>query len=104
MAEWNTALDGYQKPTNAPVPTYAQVVGVVNAKAEPRDYMITAAGGLPGETMKNWRCKTTNSYDLEFGFSCMGYEIAGGWGAAMADPTRDVIVMVGDGSIHADEF
>ena len=98
MAEWNTALDGYQKPTNAPVPTYAQVVGVVNKKAEPRDYMITAAGGLPGETMKNWRCKTTNSYDLEFGFSCMGYEIAGGWGAKMADPTRDVIVMVGDGS------
>ena len=98
MAEWNAALDGYQKPTNAPVPTYAQVVGVVNAKAAPRDYMITAAGGLPGETMKNWRCKTTNSYDLEFGFSCMGYEIAGGWGAKMADPTRDVIVMVGDGS------
>lgn len=98
MAQWNEALDGYQKPTNAPVPTYAQVVGVVNRKAEPRDYMLTAAGGLPGETMKNWRCKTTNSYDLEFGFSCMGYEIAGGWGAKMADPTRDVIVMVGDGS------
>jgi 3D-(3,5/4)-trihydroxycyclohexane-1,2-dione acylhydrolase (decyclizing) len=98
MAEWNAALDGYQRPTNAPVPTYAQVVGVVNAKAALRDYMITAAGGLPGETMKNWRCKTTNSYDLEFGFSCMGYEIAGGWGAKMADPTRDVIVMVGDGS------
>jgi 3D-(3,5/4)-trihydroxycyclohexane-1,2-dione acylhydrolase (decyclizing) len=98
MADWNTALDGYQKPTNAPVPTYAQVVGVVNKKADPRDYMLTAAGGLPGETMKNWRCKTTNSYDLEFGFSCMGYEIAGGWGAKMADPSRDVIVMVGDGS------
>ncbi len=98
MAEWNAALDGYQKHTNAPVPTYAQVVGVVNKKAAPTDYMITAAGGLPGETMKNWRCKTANSYDLEFGFSCMGYEIAGGWGAAMADPSRDVIVMVGDGS------
>jgi 3D-(3,5/4)-trihydroxycyclohexane-1,2-dione acylhydrolase (decyclizing) len=98
MAEWNAALDGYQKPTNAPVPTYAQVVGVVNKKAAPTDYMITAAGGLPGETMKNWRCKTVNSYDLEFGFSCMGYEIAGGWGAAMADPSRETIVMVGDGS------
>ncbi|MFN0191643.1 MAG: 3D-(3,5/4)-trihydroxycyclohexane-1,2-dione acylhydrolase (decyclizing) [Aestuariivirga sp.] len=98
MADWNKALDGYQKATNAPVPTYAQVVGAVNRKAAPRDYLITAAGGLPGETMKNWRCKTANSYDLEFGFSCMGYEIAGGWGAAMADPTRDVIVMVGDGS------
>ena len=98
MAAWNTALDGYQKPTNAPVPTYAQVVGAVNRKAAATDYMITAAGGLPGETMKNWRCRTTNSYDLEFGFSCMGYEIAGGWGAKMADPSRDVIVMVGDGS------
>jgi 3D-(3,5/4)-trihydroxycyclohexane-1,2-dione acylhydrolase (decyclizing) len=98
MAEWNAALDGYQKPTNDPVPTYGQVVGAVNRKAAPTDYMLTAAGGLPGETMKNWRCKTTNSYDLEFGFSCMGYEIAGGWGAKMADPSRDVIVMVGDGS------
>jgi 3D-(3,5/4)-trihydroxycyclohexane-1,2-dione acylhydrolase (decyclizing) len=98
FALWNTARDGYQMPTNAPVPTYAQVVGVVNAKAGERDYMITAAGGLPGETMKNWRVKAPNTYDLEFGFSCMGYEIAGGWGAAMADPTRDTIVMVGDGS------
>ena len=98
MAKWNAALDGYQKVTNAPVPSYAQVVGVVNRKADVRDYMLTAAGGLPGETMKNWRVKSANSYDLEFGFSCMGYEIAGGWGAAMADPTRDVIVMVGDGS------
>jgi 3D-(3,5/4)-trihydroxycyclohexane-1,2-dione acylhydrolase (decyclizing) len=98
MAQWNAAIDSYQKPTNAAIPTYAQIVGVVNRKAASRDYMLTAAGGLPGETMKNWRCKTTNSYDLEFGFSCMGYEIAGGWGAAMADPTRDVIVMLGDGS------
>jgi 3D-(3,5/4)-trihydroxycyclohexane-1,2-dione acylhydrolase (decyclizing) len=98
MAAWNKALDGYQKPTNAPVPTYAQVVGVVNRKAGERDYMITAAGGLPGETMKNWRVKSANSFDVEFGYSCMGYEIAGGWGAAMADPTRDTIVMVGDGS------
>jgi 3D-(3,5/4)-trihydroxycyclohexane-1,2-dione acylhydrolase (decyclizing) len=98
MADWNRAIDGYQKPTNSPVPSYAQVVGAVNRKAAPTDYMLTAAGGLPGETMKNWRCKTTNSYDLEFGFSCMGYEIAGGWGAKMADPSRDVIVMVGDGS------
>jgi 3D-(3,5/4)-trihydroxycyclohexane-1,2-dione acylhydrolase (decyclizing) len=98
FAQWDKALDGYQKPTNAPVPTYAQVVGVVNRKAGKRDYMITAAGGLPGETMKNWRVKSPHSFDLEFGFSCMGYEIAGGWGAAMADPTRETIVMVGDGS------
>ena len=98
FAAWNKALDGYQKPTNAAIPTYAQVVGVVNAKAGIRDYMITAAGGLPGETMKNWRVKSPNTFDCEFGFSCMGYEIAGGWGARMADESREVIVMVGDGS------
>ena len=98
FAMWNTALDGYQQPTNAPVPTYAQVVGAVNRKAGERDYVITAAGGLPGELMKNWRVKSPNTFDVEFGFSCMGYEIAGGWGAAMADPSRQTIVMVGDGT------
>ena len=98
FARWNTALDGYQKPTNAPVPTYAQVVGIVNSKARERDLLITAAGGLPGEVMKNWRVKAPNTFDCEFGFSCMGYEIAAGWGAAMADPTRTPIVMIGDGT------
>ncbi|GLR52764.1 3D-(3,5/4)-trihydroxycyclohexane-1,2-dione acylhydrolase (decyclizing) [Shinella yambaruensis] len=98
FARWNEALDGYQKPTNAPVPTYAQVVGIVNAKAGERDLLITAAGGLPGEVMKNWRVKAPNTFDCEFGFSCMGYEIAAGWGAAMADPTRTPIVMIGDGT------
>ena len=95
---WNALLDGLQKPTNAPVPTYAQVVGVVNAKAGERDLLITAAGGLPGEVMKNWRVKAPGTFDCEFGFSCMGYEISAGWGAAMADPTRTPVVMVGDGT------
>ncbi len=98
FAGWNSLLDGLQKPTNAPVPTYAQVVGVVNAKAGERDLLVTAAGGLPGEVMKNWRVKAPGTFDCEFGFSCMGYEIAAGWGAAMADPTRTPIVMVGDGT------
>lgn len=98
FAKWNTLLDGFQKPTNDPVPTYAQVVGVVNAKAGDRDLIITAAGGLPGEVMKNWRVKAPNTFDCEFGFSCMGYEIAAGWGAAMADPCRTPIVMIGDGT------
>jgi 3D-(3,5/4)-trihydroxycyclohexane-1,2-dione acylhydrolase (decyclizing) len=98
FATWNAALDTYQKPTNAPVPTYAQVVGVVNSHAGERDYLVAAAGGLPGEVMKNWRVKQPNSFDCEFGFSCMGYEIAAGWGAAMADPSRVPIVMVGDGT------
>jgi 3D-(3,5/4)-trihydroxycyclohexane-1,2-dione acylhydrolase (decyclizing) len=98
FTRWNALLDGFQKPTNDPRPTYAQVVGVVNAKADDGDLLIAAAGGLPGEVMKNWRVKQPNTFDCEFGFSCMGYEIAAGWGAAMADPTRRPIVMVGDGT------
>jgi 3D-(3,5/4)-trihydroxycyclohexane-1,2-dione acylhydrolase (decyclizing) len=98
FAAWNDTLDTVQRPTNAPVPTYAQVVGVVNARAGERDRVITAAGGLPGEVTKGWRVKAPGTFDCEFGYSCMGYEIAGGWGAAMADPSREVIVMTGDGS------
>jgi len=98
FAKWNDALDGFQKPTNDPIPTYAQVIGVVNAKAADKDLLITAAGGLPGEVMKNWRVKAPNTFDCEFGFSCMGYEISAGWGAAMADPGRTPIVMIGDGT------
>ena len=80
------------------MPTYAQVVAVVNKKAGERDLMVTAAGGLPGEVTKGWRVKAPGTFDCEFGYSCMGYEVAGGWGAAMADETRTPIVMVGDGS------
>jgi 3D-(3,5/4)-trihydroxycyclohexane-1,2-dione acylhydrolase (decyclizing) len=98
FARWNALLDGFQKPTNDPVPTYAQVVGMVNAKAGDGDLLIAAAGGLPGEVMKNWRVKQPNTFDCEFGFSCMGYEIAAGWGAAIADPARTPIVMIGDGT------
>jgi 3D-(3,5/4)-trihydroxycyclohexane-1,2-dione acylhydrolase (decyclizing) len=98
MAIWNKAVDGFKTPTNAPVATYGQIVGMVNDKAGERDVVVSAAGGLPGEINKVWRAKSTSTVDLEYGFSCMGYEVAGGWGAAMADPTRDTIVMVGDGS------
>ncbi len=96
---WNALLDTHQKPTNAAVPTYSHVVGMVNAWAAPNDTMVTAAGGLPGETAKGWRVKNPNTFDLEFGFSAMGYEIAGGWGHAMAkNGDGETIVMVGDGS------
>ena len=98
MAIWNAAVDGYKKPTNAALATYGQIVGMVSDKAEPRDYVLSAAGGLPGELNKVWRTKSPNTFDVEYGFSCMGYEVAGGWGAAMADPTRNTFVMVGDGS------
>ncbi len=64
FATWDKMLDGFQKPTNSPVPTYAQIVGVVNGKAGERDYAITASGGLPGEMMKNWRVKSANSFDV----------------------------------------
>jgi 3D-(3,5/4)-trihydroxycyclohexane-1,2-dione acylhydrolase (decyclizing) len=101
--EWDALLDGLQTPSNAPVPSYAQVVHAVNAAAGENDTLIAAAGGLPGEVAKGWRVKAPNTFDLEFGFSCMGYEIAAGWGHAMANGGPGglggtPIVMVGDGT------
>ena len=98
MAEWDALVDDYQKPTNAEVPTYAQVIATVHAGARPTDPIVTAAGGLPGELVKGWRVKAPNTFDCEFGFSCMGYEIAAGWGYAMARPGTTPIVMIGDGT------
>jgi len=98
FAAWNRLLDDHQKPSDNAMPTYAQVVGLVNEMAGENDRLITAAGGLPGEVSKGWRVKAPNTFDCEFGFSCMGYEVAGGWGAAMADEENTPIVMVGDGS------
>ena len=79
-------------------PTYAQVVGAVNRAAKPGDLALTAAGGLPGELNKVWKSRVPGDYDCEFGFSCMGYEIAGAVGAKMANPKREVFALVGDGS------
>jgi 3D-(3,5/4)-trihydroxycyclohexane-1,2-dione acylhydrolase (decyclizing) len=97
-AAWNQLIDQRSGPTNAELPSYAHVVGAVNRLAEPTDLALTAAGGFPGELCKNWRGKTVGTFDCEFGFSCMGYEIAGAWGAKIALPDRDVIAMCGDGS------
>jgi 3D-(3,5/4)-trihydroxycyclohexane-1,2-dione acylhydrolase (decyclizing) len=98
-AAWNRMLDEGQAATNAAVPSYAQVIAVVNKMAKPADTLITAAGGLPGGTVKNWRVKSPHTFDCEFGFSCMGYEIAVAWGHAMAkDGNGTPIVMVGYGS------
>ncbi len=98
MAKWDALVDEHQKPTNAAIPTYAQVVKVIHENAGERDLIITAAGGPPGEVNKGWRVKSPNTVDTEFGFSCMGYEIPAGWGAAMADKTRTPIVLIGDGT------
>ena len=103
FAEWNSLLDKLQAPSTNPVPTYAQVVHVVNRAAGEKDTLIAAAGGIPGEVAKGWRVKAPHTFDLEFGFSCMGYEIAAGWGCAMAQqgpgaPGGTPIVMLGDGT------
>ncbi len=99
FAEWNALIAERQehRVTNDD-PTYAQVIGVVNTLAAPEDYIISAAGGLPGELVKGWRVKNPGTFDCEFGFSCMGYELSAGWGVAMAGKDRDVFVMIGDGT------
>ncbi|MCW1751746.1 3D-(3,5/4)-trihydroxycyclohexane-1,2-dione acylhydrolase (decyclizing) [Rhizobium acaciae] len=99
FADWNKLLDQHQAVTNGPIPTYAQVIGIVNETATPNDTLIAAAGGTPGEVTKGWRVKNPNTFDCEFGFSCMGYEIAAGWGHAMAKAGDGTpIVMIGDGT------
>jgi 3D-(3,5/4)-trihydroxycyclohexane-1,2-dione acylhydrolase (decyclizing) len=79
-------------------PGDADVIGVVNRASDRNTTVVSAAGGLPGELHKLWRATGPDSYHLEYGYSCMGYEIAGGLGVKMAKPERDVIVLVGDGS------
>jgi len=79
-------------------PSYAQIVGRVHHQATVRDYVLTAAGGLPGELNINWESKAIATFDCEYGFSCMGYETAGAWGAAMARSEGEVFALVGDGS------
>jgi 3D-(3,5/4)-trihydroxycyclohexane-1,2-dione acylhydrolase (decyclizing) len=85
-------------PGSTELPTYAQVVGAIDRVATPTDYALTAAGGFPGELNNGWRAKGRDSFDCEYGFSCMGYEISGAWGAKMAMPEREVVSFVGDGS------
>ena len=100
-SKYHAYIDGIASlSAHAPdgLPTYAQVVGVVDRDARPNDYVLTAAGGFPGELNNGWRAKYRNSFDCEYGFSCMGYEISGAWGAKMALPNSEVISFVGDGS------
>jgi 3D-(3,5/4)-trihydroxycyclohexane-1,2-dione acylhydrolase (decyclizing) len=97
IAGYHRYIDKIAAPDDD-TPTYAQVVGAVDRNKHPGDYALAAAGGFPGEVNNGWRADEINSFDCEYGFSCMGYEIAGGWGAKMAMPDREVIVFVGDGS------
>lgn len=97
-ASWNQAVERATRPTNVPLPSDAHVLGAANRAAGPNDVMVCAAGGLPGELHKLWRANRPGGYHLEYGYSCMGYEIAGGLGVKIADPAREVFVLVGDGS------
>lgn len=100
-SKWSDYVAENVKPGNRPN-SYAQAIGAVNALCDPRDRVVAAAGGLPAEVTANWRTLDAGTVDVEFGFSCMGYEIAGGWGARIAqsenEPDADTIVFCGDGS------
>ncbi|MGO4706300.1 3D-(3,5/4)-trihydroxycyclohexane-1,2-dione acylhydrolase (decyclizing) [Microvirga sp. 2MCAF38] len=95
---WFASSARFTDPTNAELPSDAQVIGAVQRTSSPTDVVVCAAGGLPGELHKHWKASQALGYHMEYGYSCMGYEIAGGLGVKMADPSREVIVMVGDGS------
>ena len=97
-AEWETTAARYIAPTNAPAPTDAEVLGALMRAGEKSDVVVCASGGLPGELHKLWRAGAPLGYHLEYGYSCMGYEIAGGIGVKMALPDREVLVVLGDGS------
>jgi 3D-(3,5/4)-trihydroxycyclohexane-1,2-dione acylhydrolase (decyclizing) len=100
-SQYHAYIDKIAAPdavTEGEPPSYAQVVGAIDRMAGPEDFALAAAGGFPGEVNNGWRQKSLNSFDCEYGFSCMGYETSGGWGAAMAMPDKDVTVFVGDGS------
>ncbi|NTJ06465.1 3D-(3,5/4)-trihydroxycyclohexane-1,2-dione acylhydrolase (decyclizing) [Rhizobium lusitanum] len=96
---WMEAAAKAMATTNAALPSDAQVIGAVTRTlGGDKTIVLCAAGGLPGELHKLWPATAPGSYHMEYGFSCMGYEIAGGLGAKMARPDKDVVVMVGDGS------
>jgi 3D-(3,5/4)-trihydroxycyclohexane-1,2-dione acylhydrolase (decyclizing) len=100
-AAYHAYIDGLADPAAVGAsgrPTYAQVIGAVDRAQQAGDYVIAAAGGFPGELINGWRSKQVGAFDCEYGFSCMGYEISGAWGAKMARPNDEVITFVGDGS------
>ncbi len=97
-AEWDAEVERIYNLEHGPLISQGEVIGVVNLLSRPEDVVLCAAGSLPGDLHKLWRTRNPKGYHLEYGFSTMGYEIAGGLGAKMAAPERDVYVMVGDAS------
>jgi 3D-(3,5/4)-trihydroxycyclohexane-1,2-dione acylhydrolase (decyclizing) len=97
-AEWDAEVARIYAIRNTPLPSQGELIGAVNELSDPSAIMVCAAGSLPGDLHKLWRARSPKNYHLEYGNSCMGYEIAGGLGAKLAAPEREVYVMVGDGS------
>jgi 3D-(3,5/4)-trihydroxycyclohexane-1,2-dione acylhydrolase (decyclizing) len=98
VARWNLAWEEATGAPSAGLPSDAQVIGALWRTCSANAVVVCAAGGLPGELHKLWRSRAPDDYHVEYGYSCMGYEIAGGLGVKMAQPLRDVYVLVGDGS------
>ncbi len=95
---WEAEVARIYAIRHTPLPSQGELIGAVNEHSDPGAIMVCAAGSLPGDLHKLWRARHSKNYHMEYGYSCMGYEIAGGLGAKMAAPDRDVYVMVGDGS------
>ncbi len=97
-AEWEAEAERLFNLHHSPPIAQSEVIGIVNNFSRPQDVVVCAAGSLPGDLHKLWRTRDPKGYHLEYGYSCMGYEVAGGLGIKMADPSREVYVLVGDGS------
>ena len=97
-ANWDLVVQRAYALRHAPLAAQSEVIGAVNEISEPTDVVVCAAGSMPGDLHKLWRTRDPKGYHVEYGYSCMGYEIAGGLGVKMAAPDREVYVMVGDGS------
>ena len=96
--EWDAEVERLYTLGHRPLPAQSEVIGAVNGVAGPKDVVVCAAGSMPGELHQLWRTLDPKGYHVEYGYSCMGYEIAGGLGVKMAAPDREVYVLVGDGS------
>ena len=97
-ASWEKEVDRIYHLNSGPPISQGEVIGVVNQVSRARDVVVCAAGSLPGDLHKLWQTRDPNGYHVEYGYSCMGYEISGGMGVKMAAPDREIYVMVGDGS------
>ncbi|MFG1933930.1 3D-(3,5/4)-trihydroxycyclohexane-1,2-dione acylhydrolase (decyclizing) [Mycobacterium sp. NPDC048908] len=97
--EWDATVSAaYRVDADGSTLNQSQVIGLANTLSDPRDVVVCAAGSMPGDLHKLWRTRDRKGYHVEYGYSCMGYEVAGGIGVRMAAPDRDVFVLVGDGS------